>query len=207
MFPELTELLLIGCLMESIWTPRFKSNILFPKTQLADMLTKRNFTRDERSHLLCWFNNSHFSSINSVKAMSKRTQESADEERVTAKSVPMMNLVSRCRVRDPTVLVSTASESLGITKSESQKVPLSLLNVHSSQNGRCSRNCLKKSKKSECPDIWIPPPRHKWPESWSSMEDPVVPFARNLYGHPWAGLLWERQFEKILLEHGWEKSS
>ena len=26
----------------------------------------------------------------------------------------------------------------------------------------------------------------------------------NLYGHPLAGLLWERQFEKVLLEHGWE---
>ena len=32
------------------------------------------------------------------------------------------------------------------------------------------------------------------------MEDPVVPLERNLYGHPWAGLLWERQFEKILLK-------
>ena len=48
-------------------------------------------------------------------------------------------------------------------------------------------------------------PRHKWPKSWSSMEDPVVPLERNLYGHPLAGLLWERQFEKILLKHGWEK--
>ena len=28
---------------------------------------------------------------------------------------------------------------------------------------------------------------------------------RNLYGHPLAGLLWERQFEKVLSEHGWEK--
>ena len=37
------------------------------------------------------------------------------------------------------------------------------------------------------------------------MEDPVVPLERNLYGHLLAGLLWERQFEKILLEHGWEK--
>ena len=45
----------------------------------------------------------------------------------------------------------------------------------------------------------------KWPKSWSSMEDPVVPLERNLYGHPLAGLLWERQFEKILLKHGWEK--
>ena len=61
--------------------------------------------------------------------------------------------------------------------------------------------------KSECPDIWIRLPRHKWPKSWSSMEDPVVPLERNLYGHPLAGQLWEKQFEKILLKHGWEKVS
>ena len=30
-------------------------------------------------------------------------------------------------------------------------------------------------------------------------------FERNLHGQPLAGLLWERQFEKILLKHGWEK--
>ena len=66
---------------------------------------------------------------------------------------------------------------------------------------------LLKIPKSECPDIWIRLPRHKWPKSWSSMEDPVVPLERNFYGHPLAGLLWERQFEKILLQHGWEKVS
>ena len=32
------------------------------------------------------------------------------------------------------------------------------------------------------------------------MEDPVVPLERNLFGHPLAGLLWERQFEKIHIE-------
>ena len=64
---------------------------------------------------------------------------------------------------------------------------------------------LLKIPKSECPDIWIRLPRHKWPKSWSSIEDRVVPLERNLYGHPLAGLLWERQFEKILLKHGWEK--
>ena len=37
------------------------------------------------------------------------------------------------------------------------------------------------------------------------VEDPVIPLERNLYDHPLAGLLWERQFEKILLKHGWEK--
>ena len=41
----------------------------------------------------------------------------------------------------------------------------------------------------------------------SSMEDPVVPLERNLYGHPLTGLLWERQFEKILLKYVWEKVS
>ena len=61
---------------------------------------------------------------------------------------------------------------------------------------------LLKIPKSECPDIWIRLPRHKWPKSWSSVEDPVVPLERNLYGHPLAGLLWERQFEKILLKYG-----
>ena len=39
------------------------------------------------------------------------------------------------------------------------------------------------------------------------MEDPVVPLERNLYGHPLAGQLCERQFEKILLKYGWEKVS
>ena len=47
---------------------------------------------------------------------------------------------------------------------------------------------LLKIRRSECPDIWIRPPRHKWPKSWSSTEDPVVPLGRNLYGHPLTGL-------------------
>ena len=64
---------------------------------------------------------------------------------------------------------------------------------------------LRKIPKSECPDIWIRLPRQKWPKSWSSMGDQVVLLERNLYGHLLAGLLWERQFEKILLKHGWEK--
>ena len=64
-----------------------------------------------------------------------------------------------------------------------------------------------KIPKSECPDIWIRLPRHKWPKSLSSMEDPVVLLERNLYGHPLAALLWERQIEKILLKHGWREKS
>ena len=32
---------------------------------------------------------------------------------------------------------------------------------------------LLKIPKSECPDVRIHLPRHKWPKSWSSIEDPV----------------------------------
>ena len=50
------------------------------KNQLADILTKGNFTRDEWNHLLYLFNISHFSSINCLEVMSKRTPEDAGEE-------------------------------------------------------------------------------------------------------------------------------
>ena len=66
---------------------------------------------------------------------------------------------------------------------------------------------LLKIPKSECPDIWIRLLKHKWPKSWSSMQDPVVRLERNLYGHLLSKLLWERHFEKIFLKCGWEKVS
>ena len=43
------------------------------KNQLADILTKGSFTRDEWNHLLCLFNFSHFSSTDCSEVMSKRT--------------------------------------------------------------------------------------------------------------------------------------
>ena len=81
------------------------------KNQLADMLTEGNFARDEWNHLLFLFNIRHFNSTNCSEVMSKRTQKDSSEERVTAKSKPMMSLVSRCSERTPDVLPSTASES------------------------------------------------------------------------------------------------
>ena len=64
---------------------------------------------------------------------------------------------------------------------------------------------LLKLPKSECPDIWTCPPRHKWQKSWSNIEAAVVPLKRNLHGHPHADVLWERQVEKVLFGLGWEK--
>ena len=94
-FPEPTELLLVGHSIESIWTPKIQIRYIDTKNQLADILTKGNFTRYEWNHLLCLFNISHFSSTVCSEAMVKRVQQDSGEERVTAKSRPMMSLIAR----------------------------------------------------------------------------------------------------------------
>ena len=42
---------------------------------------------------------------------------------------------------------------------------------------------LLKIPKSDCPDVWIRLPRHKWPKPRAKIEDPVIPLERNLNGH------------------------
>ena len=93
--------------------PKIKIKYIDTKNQLADILTKGNFTRDEWNPLLCLFNISLFSSTDCSEVMSKRKQKDSGEERVTAKSKPMMSLVSRCSERNPDVLAFTPSESPG----------------------------------------------------------------------------------------------
>ena len=46
--------------------PRSKIKYIDTKNQLADILTKGNFTRDEWNHLLCLFHISHFSSTDGI---------------------------------------------------------------------------------------------------------------------------------------------
>ena len=72
--------------------PKIQIKYIDTKNQLADILTKGNFTRDEWNHLLCLFNISHFSSTVCSETMAKRSQHGSGEERVTAKSRPMMSL-------------------------------------------------------------------------------------------------------------------
>ena len=55
--------------------PNIQIKNIDTKNQLADMLPKGNFTRDEWNHLLCLFNISHFSSAECSEVMSKRTQK------------------------------------------------------------------------------------------------------------------------------------
>ena len=91
--------------------PKIQIKYIDTKNQLADILTKGNFTRDEWNHLLTLFNISHFSSTACTAAMAKRAQQESGEERVTAKSRPMMNLTART----PSAVSSSASSNLGRT--------------------------------------------------------------------------------------------
>ena len=127
MYPEPTDLLLIGCLTELIWTRRFKTSYMStPNTNSADILTKGNFTRDEWNNLLHLFNISHFSSLccsqnfsltSCTKTMAKRMQEQEGENRIVAKSKPtMMNLAFAVSTSSSTVQNPVASKSLGILK-------------------------------------------------------------------------------------------
>ena len=77
------------------------------KNQLADILTKGNFTRDEWNTLLNLFNIRYFSSTGCTAAMAKRAQQGSGEERVTAKSRLMMNLTARI----PSVVSSSTSSN------------------------------------------------------------------------------------------------
>ena len=104
--------------------PKIQIKYIDTKNQLAHMQTKGKFTPDEWNHLLCLFNISHFSSAACSEVMSKRTQKESGEERVTAKSRPMLNLIGRSNERAPPALSSTASDSPEKTRHESQS-PLS----------------------------------------------------------------------------------
>ena len=91
--------------------PKIQIKYIDTKNQLADILTKGNFTRDEWHHLLTLFNISHFSSTACIAVMAKRAQQESGEERVTAKSRPMMNLTART----PSFVSSSASSNPGRT--------------------------------------------------------------------------------------------
>ena len=87
--------------------PKLQIKYIDTKNQLADILTKGNFTRDEWNHLLNLFNISNFSSTACTAAMAKRALQESGEERVTAKSRPMMNLTARM----PSVVSSSTSSN------------------------------------------------------------------------------------------------
>ena len=89
--------------------PKIQIKYIDTKNQLADIVTKGNFTRAEWNHMLCLFNVIHFCRAVCSEAMAKRLQRDSGEERVAAKSRPMMSLIARV----PSNISSSTSESPG----------------------------------------------------------------------------------------------
>ena len=111
--------------------PKIKIKYIDTKNQLADILTKGNSTRDEWNHLLCLFNISHFSSTVCSDTMTKRSQHDSGEERVTATSRPMMNLIARA----PSHASSSTSVSPG-KRSYGSRDPWSSIAKKEERSGR-----------------------------------------------------------------------
>ena len=90
--------------------PKIQIRYIDTKHQLSDILTEGKFTRDEWNQLLTLFNIIHFSSTVCSAAMAKRIQQESGEERVTAKSRPVMNLTARM----PSVVSSSTALSAAL---------------------------------------------------------------------------------------------
>ena len=101
------------------------------KNQLAEILTKGNFTRDEWNHLLCLFNISHFSSSVCSDTMAKQSQRDSGGERVTAKSRPMMNLIARTPSH-----VSSSTSVCSVKRSYGCQDPWSTITEKEERSGR-----------------------------------------------------------------------
>ena len=77
MFPEPTELRLIGCSIESnFWTPKSKSSTFDTKKPTRRHTDKKEISHVmNENHVLCLFNICHFNSTNCLEVMSKRTKK------------------------------------------------------------------------------------------------------------------------------------
>ena len=115
--------------------PKIQIKYIDTKNQLADILTKGNFTRDEWNHLLTLFNISHFSSTACIAAMAKRAQQESGEGRVTAISRPMMNLIART----PSFVSSSASSNPGWTSYGYQDPGKSVPSLTIERGNLCNR--------------------------------------------------------------------
>ena len=111
--------------------PKIQIKYIDTKNQLAGIVTKGNFTRDEWNLLLCLFNIRHFSSTRCSEAMAKRLQQDSGEERVTAKSRPMMSLIARVPSN-----VSSSTSASPVKRSYGNQNPWSTIAEQEERPGR-----------------------------------------------------------------------
>ena len=121
---DMCQLLWIGCFDRINLDSKIQIRYIDTRHQLADILTKGNFTFDEWNNILHLFNISHFSStcyavnvclISYSKTMTKRMQEQRREERSVAKSkATATNLSSHVPTSCPSAKIPIASKSPGM---------------------------------------------------------------------------------------------
>ena len=122
-----THRVALGWLFDRInLDPKIQTGYIDTNHQLADILTKRNFARDEWNNLLHLFNISHFSSLccaqnfsltSCPKTMAKRMQEQKREDRIMAKSKPTAtNLTTTVSTGSSSVNHPLASKRPGLFK-------------------------------------------------------------------------------------------
>ena len=112
--------------------PKIQIKCVDTKHQLADILTKGNFTRDEWNNLLHLFNISHvsliccaknFSLTSCTKTMAKRMQEQKQDNRIVAKSKPTaMNLAVTVSTSSSSVNSPIASKRPGVFKASGRQI-------------------------------------------------------------------------------------
>ena len=143
---------MIGCLTQSIWTPRFKSSM-----SIDTKRQKGNFTHDEWNNLLRVFNISqcsliccsqNFSFTSCTETMAKRMQEQEGEEGIVAKSKPTMNLAFTVSTSS-TVQNLVASKSPGILRAPVKLIGQVLGNVEQENSIKTQRRVLKCGKKMQ----------------------------------------------------------
>ena len=125
-----------------------------------------------------------------LKWCRKEHKKIASEERVTAKSKPIINLISQYSVRDPNVLASTASENPRKTKSESQNVPLSSLKCAANKNRETcvGRQLIKPLRMEHWRQVVF-----SSLEIWWNVEHKNGEFRRWQVCHRWWYGLWHRR--------------
>ena len=122
------------------------------KNQLAEILTKGNFTRDEWNHLLHLFNISIFTSASCLETMAKLMQEEKGEERIVAKSMPTLNLVSHTAASSSTARSSSASNRLGMLRAPSQQGS----NLIAKSAGKPAAGGSNQNDAASSSQVWLP---------------------------------------------------
>ena len=105
--------------------PKIQITYVDTTNQLADILTKENFTRDECNHLLrlLYVQYQHLQP-SQLPSNNVEKEERTGEGRINAKSRPTWNLVSATVASSPTAQSSSASNVQGILKVPRQSLSL-----------------------------------------------------------------------------------